>query len=264
MRNEAVTLKDLRFGYGKREIIKGISLSIGKGEFVGIIGPNGSGKSTLIKMMTGFVNPDHGEVLLCDKPLHKIGRRKAARLAAAVPQEMVFHFPYKVGEFVKMGRHPYQGLTETENETDRRIVKDAMKATNTLSLKGRSVAQLSGGEKQRVVLASALAQDTQLLFLDEPTSSLDIHYQIEIYEILKKMNEEKGLTIAAVTHDLNLGSLYCDRLVLLVGGKIVADGPPDRIVNPATIREHFNVEVEGGIRAITKAPYVVATGRKKL
>ena len=262
MEKEALTVKNLAFGYDRTEIIKGISLSVRRGEFLGIIGPNGSGKSTLIKLVSGYLKPTSGEVSLFGRHLSTIRRREAARLAGVVPQEMGFYFPYKVEQFVQMGRHPYQGLTATETDEDRRFVRQALEATDTYRLKNRSVLELSGGEKQRVILAAALAQNTEILYLDEPTSSLDLHYQIEIYDILKRMNAERNLTVVAVTHDFNLGALYCDRLLLVADGKIVADGPPSKIIEPGLLGKHFKVEVECVIRKDSDMPFVIPTGRK--
>ncbi len=262
MDENALNITNLGFGYGKADVIKNVGLSVSRGEFVGIIGPNGSGKSTLIKLMTGFLKPREGKVSLFGRDLKKINRRQGAKIAAVVPQELNFHFPYKVEDFVLMGRHPYQGLARTETDEDRKITRTAMKETGVHHLRGRSVLELSGGEKQRVILAASLAQSTRLLFLDEPTSSLDLHYQIEIYSILKQMNRASGLTVVAVTHDLNLGALFCERLVLLADGKISADGPPEDIITPDTISRYFNVNVECGLRRDSKTPFVIPVGRK--
>ena len=259
---EVIRASGLAFDYGAGPILHGVDLAVDEGEFVGLIGPNGSGKSTLVKLMTGYLTPVAGTVSLCGKEIRCIPRRHAARLAGAVPQEVAFHFPYKVRQFVEMGRHPYRGWIDVGTAADRRVVDRAMRVTDTARLAERSVLELSGGEKQRVVLAAALAQDTRILFLDEPTSSLDIRYQIEIYDILRQMNVEHGLTIVAVTHDLNLGAMYCDRLVLLAAGAVVADGSPDRVIDPPLIATHFRMEVERVERAGRRTPYVLPTGNR--
>ena len=257
---EALSLNKLRFAYGRQDLFDAFCLGIRPGEFVGIIGPNGSGKSTLVKLMARFIRPTSGEVLLDGRDISTIPRREIARSLAVVPQEFSFYFPYKVWDFVMMGRHPYQGFAALQSEDDRSIVQWAMAETGTEAFAERSVLELSGGEKQRVILASALAQDTDILLLDEPTSALDMHYQVAIYGVLKRLNRQKQLTVVAVTHDLNLGAQFCDRLILLDEGRIRADGPPEEIITPALIQRTFRVSVEGGRTAATGKPYVIPLG----
>lgn len=260
MKKAIIEIRNLRFSYGQTEILKGVDLSIRESEFVGIIGPNGSGKSTLIKNLSGFLEPDEGEIYVAGRKLEDIDRREAARLMAVVPQEFSFFFPFSVHDFVMMGRHPYQSLTSFSTEEDRLIVNQAMEETDTLRFKDRSVLELSGGEKQRVVLAAALAQNTGIICLDEPTSSLDLHFQLEIYSTLKRLCGARGLTVVGVTHDLNLGALFCDRLIMLVGGETVLDGPPEEIITPGNIARYYGVEVSIGINERSKKPFIVPIG----
>lgn len=264
MTEPAIVTKSLRFGYDQTDILKGIDLAVATGEFVGIIGPNGSGKSTLIKSLNGYLRPTAGEISIFGKPLVQLNRREAARMIALVPQELTFYFPYTVAEFIMMGRHPYQGITSLPSDRDVAIIEQVMNVTDTLKLRNRSIMELSGGEKQRVVLASALAQDTKLILLDEPTSSLDMYYQIEIYSILQNLNRTRQLTVVAVTHDLNLGALYCDRLVLLAEGLIVADGPPQQIITADLIAHYFGVEVICAVSEQSGRPYVVSIGKREV
>ncbi|MBN2053289.1 ABC transporter ATP-binding protein [bacterium] len=252
----------LRFNYGRREVLRGIDLRIGAGEFTGIIGPNGSGKSTLVKILTGFERPSSGSVSIDNRDIRSVSRRAAARLTALVPQSTAFYFPYTVHEFVMMGRHPYTGLAGIMTPDDEAAVRRAMDETHTWELRDRSVLALSGGEQQRAVLAAALAQETKILFLDEPTASLDMFHQVEIYQTLRRLNRERGLTVAAVTHDLNLGAMFCRRLILLVDGRIAADGPPAAILTPEIIARHYGVRVQAGINAATGVPFVVPLGER--
>ena len=220
------------------------NLSIGRGELVGLLGPNGAGKSTLLKLMVGLVSPQQGEVVFEGRPLKSIPVRERARKIAYVPQGLHFTFPMTVMEIVQMGRHPYVARFQPLGAGDRAICEKALSLCDALEFKGRSYEELSGGERQRVLLASALAQTPQALLLDEPTLSLDLSHQILLFEIIQKLHREEGLTVVVATHELNLAGRFLDRLVLMKGGKIFAQGAPKKVLTPQNIRAVLDVEVD--------------------
>lgn len=219
-------------------------LSIEAGSLVGFLGPNGAGKSTLLKLMAGLLVPKSGEILLEGKPLKAIPLRERARKMAYVPQSTHFPFPLSVWEIVEMGRHPYLGRFEPVGKNDRRVCEKALGLCDVLEFKDRPYGELSGGERQRVLLASALAQTPQVLLLDEPTLSLDLSHQILLFEIIQKLHREEGLTVVVATHELNLAGRFLNRLVLMKSGKIVADGPPEKVLIPQNIKSVLNVDVD--------------------
>ncbi|MDO8886108.1 ABC transporter ATP-binding protein [Candidatus Oleimmundimicrobium sp.] len=235
-------LKNVHCDYGNgEEIIKGISLSVSKGEFVGIVGPNGCGKSTLVKGISGVLK-SKGEILIEGKSLVNLSATQIARKLAVVPQSFHTEFSFTVYEIVSMGRTPYLGRFRAETSEDFFAIERAMKATDTFHLANRKINELSGGEKQRVVIAQAIAQEPKILILDEPTSHLDINYQLEIMELVKKLNIE-GLIVIVVIHDLNLAAIYCERLVILKDGIILDDGPIDQVLTTENISKAFGVDV---------------------
>jgi iron complex transport system ATP-binding protein len=230
-------------GYGSSAVLSDATLQVSKGELLGIVGPNGSGKSTLLKAMSRVLPPRHGQVLLQEEDIYKMRPARVARRLAVVPQEAGLDFPFTVEDIVMMGRIPHLKRFQREGPRDREIVQEAMRRTNTLDLAQRLVTELSGGEKQRVLIARALAQEPQVLFLDEPTSSLDLNHQIEIMELLNKLRFAEGLTAVMVVHDLNLASQYCDKLLVLKNGRIYTAGPPAEVLTEELIREVYGCEV---------------------
>jgi iron complex transport system ATP-binding protein len=221
-----------------------VSLLARRGEVVGILGPNGSGKTTVLKLLAGVVRPSSGRVTLEDRDLATSTRAAVARRLAVVPQHTSPAFDYTVLEIVLMGRYPHLGRFEVEGPDDLRIAREAMDATGTLALEDRRFDTLSGGEQQRVAIASALAQAPDVLLLDEPTSSLDLAYQLEIGALVTRLNRERGVTIVLSTHDLNFAASVCHALVLLREGRVAASGPTDEALTPATIREVYGVDAD--------------------
>ena len=224
--------------------LQSLNLSINKGESVGFLGPNGAGKSTLLRLMAGLLKPNEGQVLLEGKPIGHYPAKDRAKRIAFVAQATHFAFPLSVWEIVEMGRHPYLGRFDLLSTMDRSICERALKLCDVSDFKDRSYEELSGGEKQRVLLASALAQTPQVLLLDEPTLSLDLAHQLLLFEIIQKLHRSEGLTVIVATHELNFASRFLDRLVLMKEGKIVADGNPCHVLTPASIRSVLNVQVE--------------------
>jgi iron complex transport system ATP-binding protein len=245
---------DVWFAYRDTPVLRDVSLEIEPGAFVGILGPNGSGKTTLLKVLGGLAAPGRGHVFLDGRDLRLTSRTIAARRIATVPQETHLAFDYSVLEIALMGRYPYLGAFQLEGPEDIRIARAALAATGTLHLEERSLATLSGGEKQRVIIASALAQVSggatgeaaaaPLLLLDEPTASLDVGYQLDIADMLRTLNRERGITMVLSTHDLNLAAGVCRELVLLRDGEILATGPTETVLTAEAVRALYDTEAD--------------------
>jgi iron complex transport system ATP-binding protein len=240
--NSAIKTVRLTFAYKDKPVLDAISLSIEKGEMVGIIGPNGSGKTTLLKIFSAVLK-GRGEVKLNGKNIQTYGKRELSRLFAMVPQESQILFPYTVAEIVLMGRASYHSPLALEGEKDLEVARASMELTDCLSFADRYLHELSGGEKQRVIIARALAQEPQILLLDEPSAFLDLKHQVQIFELMRRLNRERGLTIVAALHDLNLAALFFPRLVMLREGKIYRDGIPKDVLTEETIAEIYGIKV---------------------
>jgi len=238
-------LSGLSFHYAPgAEVLREIQFKIGAGEMVGLIGPNGAGKSTLLHLMSGLLTPTRGRVRLHGRDLSQIEPRRRALKIGFVPQASRVFFPYTVAEIVMMGRHPHLNPFAGPSAHDVERVQWAMEVTGIAGFARRSFNQLSGGEAQRVVIARMLAQETPALVLDEPTSSLDLYYQTAVYGLLERLNRARGLTVVIVTHDINLAAEYCPRLIGLRQGRIVFDGPPEQMLQPAMIHDLYGVQAE--------------------
>lgn len=238
-----IDLRSVSFRYRQDWVLQDISFRIERGEFIGVIGPNGSGKSTLLKTLCRLLSPQKGEVLLDLTSLREMNQRDIAKRMAVVPQEAYSLFPFRVIEIILMGRSPYLGHLMFERAKDLEIAKKAMDWTETLSISERFIDELSGGERKRVFIARALAQEPEVILLDEPTANLDIHHQVDFLDLILNLNREKGLTILMASHDLNIASEYCDRLILLREGKIYKMGPPREVITRENIEEVYGCEV---------------------
>ena len=232
----------VQFYYEARKVLDGISLEAGEGEFIGLIGPNGSGKTTLLKIIDGILKPKMGSVYLDCKRISELDPRELARELAMVPQTTDLSFDLKVFDVVMMGRYPYLGRLSLEREVDEEKVRFWMRLTNTLHLAERSIREVSGGERQRVLIARALAQEPRVLLLDEPTSNLDVCYQIEIMSLLRELVQKLGLTIICAIHDLNLAARYSDRIILINDGRIKGMGKPAEVLTRENLRDVFRIE----------------------
>lgn len=235
----------LMIRYGGRVVLDGVSLKLCKGEFVGLLGANGSGKSTLLRALTGFRRPDAGTVRAYGRSLHAYGVRRLARMIAYVPQDTSVDFDFTVRQIVEMGRHPHQGRFAGMRRSDKEIVHRAMRAADVTALAGSSILELSGGQRQMVFIAKALAQEPELLVLDEPVSALDIRYQLRVLEMVRGVSDQGTAAIAAL-HDLNLAARYCHRIVVLGKGRILAEGKPRDVLNEHIIMQAY------GIRALVR------------
>jgi iron complex transport system ATP-binding protein len=224
--------------------LKGVSIGVRAGSRVGVLGANGSGKTTLLRVLGGTLRPDQGRVTLNGEDVRRFPRRFLARRIASVPQETHLAFDYTVLEIALMGRYPHLGPFELEGVKDLAIARDALLATGTAALERRSFATLSGGEKQRVIIASAVAQSAGLMLLDEPTASLDLGYQLEIAALLRRLNADRGITMVVATHDLNFAASVCSELVLLKDGTVLASGAVEQVLTRERIRELYQVEAD--------------------
>lgn len=258
-----IKVKNLYFGYGKNLILKNINLEIKPGSFFCIIGPNGSGKSTLLKNISKSVLPQKGEIELDNINLLGMRPRQIAQKMAVVPQDTTTEFSFSVYEIVLMGRTPFLRRFENESTKDFALARWAMEITNTWHLRDRSVTEISGGERQRVIVARALAQEPRVILLDEPTAHLDIQHQVELLELLQSLNRTTGLTVIAVLHDLNLAAQFSEYIVLMKDGEIFAEGSPEQVLTPANIRKVYSMEVAITDNPLTGRFNVIPLGRAK-
>ena len=240
-------VQNITFGYGDKPLLYDISLRVQRGEMVGLLGPNGSGKTTLLRLVSGLFRPQQGRVLLEGRTLQQWGRRGVAKRIAVVPQELHIPFAFTVEHMVSLGRTPFvKPFLGERTRHDQAIVEGALQAAGVAAFADRIFNELSGGERQRVMIAMALAQEPSLLLLDEPTSHLDIKYQIETLELVQHLNKERRVTVIAAMHDLNLASRYFSRLLLFQRG-IVADGGPAEVLEPELLSRVYGVDVQVGV-----------------
>ena len=233
----------ISFSYNGAWVLRDVTFEIQTGDFVGLIGPNGSGKTTLLKLIDDILQPLEGTIRIHGTPVRQMKREALAKIVSVVPQESPMIFPFMVQEVVLMGRAPHLGKWRFEGEKDFAIMRRAMEMTDTLALAGRNMNRLSGGERQRVLIARALAQEPQLMLLDEPTAFLDIRHQVEFFNLIKTLNRNQGLTVMAVTHDINLAAQHAGRIILLYCGKNYAIGKPAEVITAANIKEVYDVDV---------------------
>jgi iron complex transport system ATP-binding protein len=248
VRTEVAALAAVQFGYRltdgtRRDVLRNLNLALGSGEVVALVGPNGSGKTTILRLLIGLLRPQRGEVRVAGRPVADWRRDALARRVAVLPQQLDLPGGFRVGELVAMGRAPHSRRLFASTAEDDRAMERALADAEALDLAGRQVEELSGGERQRVLVAMALAQEPELLLLDEPTLHLDLAHQVALLATLRRLQQQRGLTILAVLHDLNLAAGFAPRVAVLSGGTIAADGPPDEVLTPALVSRVFGVRV---------------------
>ena len=246
----AIKVETLSCGYDRRPVLEGLTFDLHQGEMLGVIGPNGSGKSTLIRALTRILPLSHGQIELYGRPLHHYTVREIARQIAVIPQLTPATFAFSSLELVMMGRTPHLKRFRKEGPEDREIALEAMRRTDCFLFRDRPIHELSGGERQRVIIARALAQQPSILLLDEPTSFLDLNHQVEVFDLLRHVCASDGLAVLCVSHDLNLSSEYCHRLLMLKDGRTYAEGPPEDILTHGHIKAVFETDV-----TVIKSPY---------
>jgi iron complex transport system ATP-binding protein len=250
-------IENIESGYIDNVVLEGISFAISKGDSIGIIGPNGGGKTTLLKTLSHIIRPSRGSVFLEEKNIHRLSARSLAKKIAMVGQGISSIFSFTVEEIVLMGRNPYIGVLGHENKDDIAKMNRALELTGLMSFKNRYIDELSAGEKQRVVIAKALAQEPKLLLLDEPTTHLDIGYQTDILDLISSLKRQEQLTVMCVMHDLNLASQYCDKLLLLDKGRIVDFDVPGKILRYDLLEKIFNAKCLVDDRILSGKPVVI-------
>ncbi len=252
-----IQVEQLSVGYGERVVLSGLNFQVRPGEFVGLLGPNGSGKSTLVNTLSGLLAPQGGRLLMGGHPLKSLSSRRRAQMRAVVLQSSEVRFPFTCLEIVLMGRYPHRKRLESLADDDLLQALKAMRRTTTGHLQQRLVTEVSGGERQRVVIARALAQAPRLMLLDEATSCLDVRKKLEIFELLQLLNQTRGLTVICAMHDLNLAALYCGRLMFLKDGAIFRDGPTEAVFTPAVLAQVFDTPMEVSRHPAHQRPYAV-------
>lgn len=257
-------VKNLTVGYGKKIIVENQSFKLDKPEIISIIGANGSGKSTLLKTMARLLKPKSGEVLLDGENIFKLNTKEVARKVAMLPQSTSAPEDMTVERLVRIGRSPYKQFMKELGARDAEIVKEAMEATQILKYRDRPVSSLSGGERQRAWLALTLAQEPDILLLDEPTTYLDSHHQLSLMNLVRETHKKKGITVVMILHDLNLALRYSDRLIAVKDGAIVGDGSPQALMTKENLRDWFHIEADilmrnyDGVESPVCIPYEVS------
>lgn len=252
-----ISINNLNWSFGYNEILKNITVNIQKNKFTCIIGPNGSGKSTFLKNILKILEPKRDKVFVFDKDIISYKYKDLSKKIASVPQNTLVDFNFSVMDIVLMGRSPHLNRFESESEKDLKISQKAMKMTDTWDLRDRSINTLSGGERQRVIIARALAQQSDILVLDEPISNLDIHHQINLLNITKKLSINENITVVAVLHDLNFAIQYSDYLVLMDEGKIVDEGLPQQVITQSNIKSVYGIDIHIMDNPITGKPHII-------
>lgn len=254
-----IKVEKLSFSYNGNYVLRDVNFTVKKGEFVGILGPNGAGKSTLLKLIDRLIVPQSGNIYIEANLIKNFSRKELAKKIAFVQQDFKTAFNFTVFDIVLMGRYPHQESYFSYDKRDKEIAVKAMEATDCQHLMPREFFSLSGGEKQRVVLASALAQEPDILLLDEPTTALDLRHQIHFYKIIRKLQSENNITILNVTHDINLLIQFCDRFVIIKDGHIVLDGGISDIIRKEVLQEVYETSLEMIIHPQSKRPVIVPT-----
>jgi len=253
-------IENISLNFRDKSVLSDVSFSVEKGEFFVIVGPNGAGKTSLLKVLSGLQKVHQGSLTIKDKNISKYRRRNLSQIMAIVPQQIEVGFPFTVADTVIMGRTPHLGILGMEGDEDHDIAREAMEFTEVAHLADRKLYQLSGGELQRVIIARAICQQPEIILLDEPTTALDPAHQLKIMDLMEKFRREQGITIVMVSHDLNLASMYGDRLLLLKDGRVVKTGEPGEVLDREILEECYGCKMRvdesplGQVARITPIP----------
>lgn len=261
MKQHTLSANKVVVGYDKKEILHGLNVTIPDHKVSVIIGSNACGKSTLLKTFARLLLPTKGEVVLDGKKIHQLPSKQVAQILGLLPQSPIAPEGIKVSDLVARGRFPYQGFMGGMKQEDYLAIQDALEAMRIVDLANCSVDELSGGQRQRVWIAMALAQQTDILLLDEPTTYLDVTHQIEILDMLRELNEKRGTTIVMVLHDINLSARYSDHMIALKDGQLIAEGDPCEIINEELIETVFNLNCTIIEDPVSKTPLIIPKGR---
>jgi len=257
-----IEVEKLKVGYGAKDVLSEFSVSFNKGEFCGILGPNGSGKSTLLKSLIGFLPKKEGSITVEKRELFEISKLELARKIALIPQDFQLQFDYRVEDLVLMGRFPYLGYWQNYSKEDRRIVEEVLVKLELMDKKDKLFSQLSGGEKQRVSIARVLAQDAEAILMDESFANLDINHQIEIMQLLSDINKNDGKLIIIISHNINLTSEYCSRILMLQNGRLISDGSPEDVINQENLELLYDTPLQVIKNPRTGKPNLIYPGKK--
>lgn len=264
MTSRSLTATRLSAGYGDTDILQGLDLAVPPGKITVIVGANACGKSTLLRVISRLLSPNQGEVLLDGKSIHRTPSKELARTLGLLPQSPIAPEGITVADLVSRGRHPHQGLFSRWTQRDDEAVANALTATKIVDLAERPVDELSGGQRQRVWIAMALAQETEILLLDEPTTFLDINHQVEVLDLLTDLNQSRGTTVAMVLHDLNLAARYADYLVAMTEGRIHSAGKPEEVLTQENVRQVFGLESRIIPDPTSGRPIMLPIGRHRM
>ena len=256
-------VKDLKYSYNRYPVLDGVDLEIKEGEILGILGPNGCGKTTLLKNLNKNLSPMGGCIMLDGTDLDTLAKRDIAKTVAVVPQTNEIRFSFTAREIVSMGRMPFQRTMEGESREDAKIVDEAIEKVGLTHLAGRHINTMSGGERQRVMIARALAQTPRILLMDEPTLHLDINTQLEALDLIYELSKKSGLTVVIVSHDLPMVAKYCDRIAMIHDHKVMCCGTPEEVLTPENMRIVFSIDAELGYDSKTGARTVFLHGVAK-
>jgi len=241
---KALSAEQLGFSYDSGLVLSGISFDLNQGEIIGVIGPNGSGKSTLIRLLSGVLKPDSGKIIIFSKAIASYSRKELAQKLAVIPQQTELAFPYRVLEVVLMGRAPYLSRFQLESAKDLEIALQALSQTGCLGLESRRIDEVSGGERQRVILAKALAQEPEIILADEPTAHLDLEHQIKFMRLISELREKRKISVLFTTHDLNLASIFADRILVLDQGRLAGLGTPKEVLKPELMSKIYHLKLK--------------------
>lgn len=252
-----IDIDSISVSFDDHTVLEDVSLSVDEGTFIGLIGPNGAGKTTMLRTISGVIDPESGTVTINGTEVHSLSSKATSRLVSVVPQNTSLSFAFDVRHIVEMGRTPHRSRFGSPTKSDERVVDRALERTRTERFEDRTIDEVSGGERQRVLLARALAQDTPVMLLDEPTASLDINHQLDTLEIVSELVED-GKTVIAAIHDLDLAARFCDQLALLKGGSIIESGDPTTVLTTENIKRVFDTDAAVTTNPVTGAKTITA------